>query len=109
MAITKPKTKSTKSPAAKPRPVLVTTLHRGVFFGFTAAPEGAETIKLTSCRNVLYWPAECRGYLGLAANGPVRGAKVGPVAETVELRNITSVTDMSDATGKIFADFPVWT
>lgn len=102
-------TKKTTTPkSAKLRPVLVTTLHRGVFFGFTDAKENAKTVKLSKCRNVLYWPAECKGFLGLASNGPLRGAKIGPAAESVELRNITSITEMSPATGATFESFPVW-
>lgn len=104
------KTKSAKPKATKPaalRPVLVTTLHRGVFFGLAATTEG-ETIDLSGCRNVLYWPAECRGFLGLAANGPKAGAKLGPAASKVQLRNITSVAELSAESAKAFADFAVW-
>jgi hypothetical protein len=97
-----------KSKAAALRPVLVTTQHRGIFFGLTSAKDGAETVRLSQCRNVLYWPQECKGFLGLAANGPKFGAKLGPAAESVELRNITSVIDLNDASAALFAAFPVW-
>ncbi len=99
---------ASKTKYTKLRPVLVTTQHRGVFFGLTSAKEGAETVKLAGCRNVLYWPAECKGFLGLAANGPVKGAKLGPAADSVELRNITSIADLSAATADVFSSFPVW-
>lgn len=88
-------------------PVLVTTLHRGVFFGLAESTEG-ETIHLQQVRNVIYWPAECKGFLGLAANGPRPGAKLGPAADRVQLRNITSVTELSKATSEAFAEFSVW-
>lgn len=71
------------------RPVLVTTAHRGVFFGYTHETEGA-IIKLRSARNCLYWPTEQKGFLGLAAVGPVKGTRIGPAAD-IELRDITSV------------------
>lgn len=75
------------------RPVLVTTVHRGVFFGYTA-DSGGETITLEKGRNCLYWSADCRGFMGLAANGPTASCRVGPTA-TITLRNITSVSEVS--------------
>ena len=77
------------------RPVLVTTAHRGVFFGYTEDTSGA-IIKLRSARNCLYWPANQKGFLGLAATGPVSGSRIGPAAD-VELRDITSVADCTPA------------
>lgn len=100
--------KKATSKATKLRPVLVTTLHRGVFFGFTSAKQGAEIVKLERCRNVLQWTAESKGFLGLAANGPKQGARLGPAALSVELRNVTSVTGMTPAAGATFESFPVW-
>ena len=104
--MTTKKTTTTKS--AKLRPVLVTTLHRGLFFGFTSAKDGDETIRLTKCRNILYWSAECKGFLGLAANGPKTGSKLGPAVDSVEVRDITSVADLSAAVGAAFEAFAVW-
>ena len=77
------------------RPVLVTTVHRGVFFGYAEDTSG-ETIKLKRARNCIYWPVANRGFLGLAADGPAKGARVGPAAD-IELRNITSVAECSEA------------
>lgn len=71
------------------RPVLVTTAHRGVFFGYTHDTAGA-IITLRAARNCLYWPREQKGFLGLAAVGPVKGTRIGPAAD-IELRDITSV------------------
>lgn len=71
------------------RPVLVTTAHRGVFFGYTDDTSG-DIIKLRAARNCLYWPSEQKGFLGLAAVGPVKGTRIGPAAD-LELRDITSV------------------
>jgi hypothetical protein len=73
------------------RPVLVTTLHRGVFFGYATNTDGA-TIKLQSARCCLYWPAEQKGFLGLARVGPLPGARVGPAAD-IELRDVTCVAE----------------
>jgi hypothetical protein len=77
------------------RAVLVTTAHRGVFFGYATETDG-ETIKLRAARNAIYWPASNKGFLGLAADGPAKDARVGPPAD-IELRNITCVAEVTDA------------
>jgi hypothetical protein len=69
--------------------VVVTTQHRGVFFGYAVNTDGA-IIKLRAARNCLYWPTENKGFMGLAAMGPVKGARIGPAAD-IDLRDITSV------------------
>ena len=71
------------------RAVLVTTAHRGVFFGYATDTDGA-IIKLRAARCCVYWPTEQKGFLGLASVGPLKGAKIGPAAD-LELRDITSV------------------
>ena len=73
------------------RAVLVTTKHRGVFFGYATETDGA-TIKLRAARNCLYWPTTNKGFLGLASMGPVGDARVGPAAD-IELRDITCVAE----------------
>lgn len=73
------------------RAVLVTTAHRGVFFGYAEETSGA-TIKLRAARNCLYWPSGNKGFLGLASEGPINGARVGPAAD-IELRDITCVAE----------------
>ena len=77
------------------RAVLVTTTHRGVFFGFATKTDG-ESIALRAARNCLYWPAENKGFLGLASMGPMKGSRVGPAAD-IELRDITCVAEVSTA------------
>ena len=78
----------------KEKAILVTTAHRGVFFGYAKEDEG-ETIKLRSGRNVVYWGSSMKGFLGLAAIGPDATCKVGPAAD-IQLRNITSVSNVTD-------------
>jgi len=97
---TKKATKSTKKPATKSKakpaheiPVLVTTAHRGVFFGYTTDTKG-ETIKLRAARNALYWSANVKGFMGLASTGPTSGCRIGPAAD-IELRNITAVASVT--------------
>jgi hypothetical protein len=71
------------------RAVLVTTEHRGVFFGYAIDTSG-DIIALRAARNCIYWPSSNKGFLGLANEGPHKGAKVGPPAD-LELRKITAV------------------
>jgi hypothetical protein len=69
--------------------VLVTTAHRGVFFGYASKTSGA-TISLRRARNCVYWSADVKGFLGLAATGPRASCRIGPPAD-IELRDITCV------------------
>lgn len=84
-----------KTPAKVEIAVLVTTANKGVFFGYTMDPL-AENISLRAARNCLYWPAENKGFVGLAMMGPVSGARVGPAADMPSLRNITSVVKCTE-------------
>ncbi len=96
-------TKSIKKSGAE-RAVLVTTTHRGVFFGYAEETAG-QTIKLRGARNCLYWPTENKGFMGLASMGPVKGARVGPSAD-IELRDITCVAECSDEAVKAWETAP---
>jgi hypothetical protein len=86
------------------RPVLVTTEHRGVFFGYAGDVDGP-TIRMRDCRNVVYWSADLRGFIGLASTGPTKSCKVGPAA-TMTLRNITSVAEVTPEAVKAFEAAP---
>lgn len=82
-----------KKNAPSERPVLVTTAHRGVFFGYATNTDG-ETISLKRARNCLYWSQDVKGFIGLAATGPSKTCRIGPAAD-IELRAITSVTEVT--------------
>lgn len=77
------------------RKVLVTTKHRGVFFG-ELIEENGEVVDLANARNVVYWAAETRGFLGLAANGPAPGSRVGPAVKKLRVNAVTSIAECSD-------------
>ena len=78
------------------RPVLVTTQHRGVFFGYLNGEPAKESLRLQKARNVLYWSAECKGFLGLASEGPKPGSRVGPPAD-ITLYDVACVADVTPA------------
>lgn len=75
----------------KERAVVITTQHRGVFFGYASNTEGA-AIKLRSGRNCLSWSSDVKGFMGLAATGPSKSCRIGPAVE-ITLRDITSVIE----------------
>lgn len=88
------------------RPVVVTTAHRGVFFGFLSADqdESARSLILTDCRNVIYWSGT-RGFLGLSSHGPEEGSRIGSTAPRVLLHDVTSVADCTDEAAERWRSF----
>jgi|ERR1700691_456306 hypothetical protein len=86
------------------RAVLVTTEHRGVFFGYATDTSG-DIIALRAARNCIYWPSSNKGFLGLASEGPHKGSRVGPAAD-IELRKITAVASCSDEAIKAWEAAP---
>jgi hypothetical protein len=88
----------------KERAVLVTTAHRGVFFGYAFDTSGS-TIKLRSCRNCVYWSTDLRGFLGLASIGPNDNCKVGPAVD-FEVHDVTGVAEVSDIARKNWEKAP---
>lgn len=88
----------------KERAVVVTTAHRGVFFGYATETAG-ETIDLKRARLCVYWSADIRGFMGLAANGPSKQCRIGPAAD-ITLRAITSVVVVTPEAEKKWNDAP---
>ncbi len=95
------KTKTTKT---KSRPVIVTTDHKGVFYGMATDTDG-ETIKLAGGRLCIYWSADMRGFMGLASTGPSASCKIGPPAD-ITLRNITAVLEVAPEAVKAWEAAP---
>lgn len=93
MAKDKDVTSTTTQEPTAGTPVLVTTEHRGVFFGYTDDPSG-EMVSLRRARNCIYWSSDVKGFMGLAATGPTRSCRVGPPAD-ITLRNITAVVSVT--------------
>jgi hypothetical protein len=92
----KPTTKKTTTKKTTPeRPVLVTTEHRGVFFGYAQNTDG-DTITLRGGRLCIYWSRDVRGFMGLAANGPTASCRIGPAAD-ITLRKVTAVVEVTEA------------
>ena len=77
------------------KPVLVTTEYRGVFFGYMGEPPVDGSITIKKARNCVYWSADVKGFMGLAANGPSRNCKVGPAVPSITLSKVTAVAEVS--------------
>lgn len=73
------------------RAVVVTTEHRGVFFGYARETSG-ETIALRAARLCVYWSADLRGFMGLASHGPNSSCKVGPAADIAKRERCTRLS-----------------
>lgn len=73
-------------------PLLVTTEHKGVFFGY-GTPTTNKTIRIEQARMCVYWSADVKGVLGLAQSGPTKGCKITPKVPAITLQKVTSVTE----------------
>ncbi len=90
------------------KPVLVTTKHRGVFFGYVQKDlDLPREITLKQARNCIYWSSDIQGFLGLSTAGPGKDCRIGPAAKSITLYDITSVTPVSDEATKRW-DGAVW-
>jgi hypothetical protein len=96
---------SKKSAAPVERPVLVTTEFRGVFFGYATDTKG-DVITLKRARNAVYWARDCKGFVGLATSGPTSSCRIGPAADSLELRKITAVAEVSPEAVKAWEAAP---
>ena len=78
----------------KPK-VVVTTKHRGVFFGTLIERNGTE-VTLEHARVCVHWSKETRGFIGLASTGPLKGSRVSPSAPRMEVVDVTSIVECTE-------------
>ena len=80
--------------AAKPtsRPVIVCTVHKGVFFGYAEDTKG-DTIHLKGAKMAIYW-GTTRGVMELANTGPTPSSKISLPAN-IEVRGVTAVFEVT--------------
>lgn len=80
------------------RPVIVTTSHRGVFFGYATETSG-DVIRLRAAKMAIYWNTK-KGLFELASIGPNSGSRISLPAD-IEVRSVTSVIEVTpDAVAK---------
>lgn len=85
--------------------VVVTTEHRGVFFGYVEEMpdlDKSKTVVLDKARMCIYWPEWQHGVVGLAANGPADGSKISPAAPAIALSDVLSVMVCSSTAIKMW-------
>ena len=82
-------------------PLLVTTEHKGVFFGYGEMTE-AKIIRLERARMCVYWGQDVHGILGLAASGPIKGCRVTPQIPAITLQGVTSVSEVSEEAAAVW-------
>jgi hypothetical protein len=90
----------------KSQAVVVTTEHRGVFFGYLDGELTKEKVKLAKARNCVYWDAGTRGFMGLADSGPTAQCRVGPAIPSLELFDITAVLECTEHAVKAWEEGP---
>lgn len=78
--------------------ILVTTAHRGVFYGEVPDDQdlNARTMALKNARCAIYW-ATTKGVAELAEDGPNSSSRIGAVADIEALHDITAVWSVTDA------------
>lgn len=81
--------------------VLVTTQHRGVFFGLvpTDLDMSAKTMPLKSAMCAIYFGTN-RGVAELAATGPTSESRIGAAADIEAIHDITAVWSVTDEARK---------
>jgi hypothetical protein len=77
--------------------VMVTTEFRGVFFGYMSEPPVNGSITIKRARNCVYWSADVKGFMGLAATGPSKDCKIGPAVPSITLNKVTAVITVTPA------------
>lgn len=84
-----------KAEQTKPqgKALLVTTQHRGVFFGYGQRAEKQSEIELTQARMAVSWSTDMRGVFGLAVVGPSNSCKIGMAVPVLTLCDVTAVAE----------------
>ena len=81
-------------PTNKERAVIVTTKHRGVFFGYTKDGSG-ELVQLSRARMAIYW-GTTKGVMQLAETGPTDSSKISARADVL-LHDVTAVFEVASS------------
>jgi hypothetical protein len=91
----------------KKQALMVTTVHRGVFFGYGTKTKESE-IELENVRMCVYWSSDMHGVMGLAVQGPSAQCKISPSVNKVLLRDVTAIMEVTPEAIKAWEKGP-WT
>lgn len=75
-------------------PLVVTTKHRGVFFGYAENKTDGDKIRLEQARMCVRWQGT-KGVVGLAAQGPNKNCRISPAIPAITVSDVTSVMECS--------------
>ena len=93
-------------PAPALKPLLVTTDKRGVFFGYGTGEVVDGVTFLDRAQMCVYWSADVKGVMGLAATGPTKACKVTAAPPRVRLSGVTMIAECTDAAAKAWEAKP---
>lgn len=83
------------------RAVVITTEHRGVFFGYVESDKKAPNeIDLKDVRMCVYWSADVKGVLGLASGGPTKGCRITAPVPKMRLYKVTAILECAPEAAK---------
>jgi hypothetical protein len=84
---------------------VVCTEKRGVFAGMVE-DQSADPMTITEAQMCVYWDADTRGVVGLAAKGPTSGCRITDVAPSITVNGITAVMVTSEDAKKAWRSCP---
>ena len=89
------------------KPLVVTTEHRGVFFGYgePVIPDNKQ-VRIEKARMCVYWSADAKGVLGLAATGPTSGCKITPQVQAITLEKVTAIMECTQTAAEAWESEP---
>lgn len=74
--------------------VVITTEHRGVFFGYLEDDKKAPAeITLSKARICVHWSSDVKGVLGLAATGPTKSCRISHAVPEFKAYKVTAVLE----------------
>lgn len=90
-------------------PCLITTdsSKRGVFMGYVDPKDAdKETLEAEEVRMAVYWSADVKGVLGLAATGPTKDCRISKAAKKATLKGVTAVIEITEEAEKAWKKEP---
>lgn len=86
------------------RAVVVSTKHKGIFFGYLNGEDKIDpipnTLTLKDARMCIYFDSGVKGFMGLSSVGPNPKSCVSPKAPKIMINDITSICFCSDEATK---------
>ena len=94
-----------KKTVKKTIPLVVTTQHRGVFFGY-GLQTTKKIIRIEKARMAVSWTSDLKGIMGLADIGPSRSCRVSMAIPAITLQDVTSIMEASPEAAKAWEKSP---